>query len=80
MARTAWKVQIPTGRWMAGILTFATKAKAENFIDRWNQVEVNTGKSSLTFYRDGRTFRPVPEKVQHVSVDEVFANPKGWMK
>jgi len=46
-----WKVLIPTGRWMQGVNRFQTKAKAVEFIDRWNQVEVTYGRPSLTFFR-----------------------------
>lgn len=50
-----WQVRIPSGRWMCGINRFGTKARALRFIDMWNQVEVNSGNSSLTFYRFGPT-------------------------
>ena len=51
-----WQVRIPKGRWMGGqVHRFSTKEKAVRFIDMWNQVEVNSGKSSLTFYRFGPT-------------------------
>ena len=53
-----WQVKVPAGRWMAGPHRFQTKAKAEAFVERWNQVEVNSGNSSLEFYRDGQTFQP----------------------
>ena len=46
-----WKVQIPTGRWMAGVNRFRTKKLAMAFMDRWNTVEVNSGKPSLVWHR-----------------------------
>lgn len=56
-----WQVRIPKGRWMGGYVhRFGTKKRAVEFIDRWNQVEVNSGNSSLTFYRFGPTaFEPL---------------------
>lgn len=51
-----WFVKIPTGRWMAGVNWFRTKALAVAFYDRWNQVEVNSGNTSLSFERDGNGY------------------------
>jgi hypothetical protein len=50
-----WQVCIPAGRWMAGVNHFRNKAKAEAFIRKWNQVEVNSGNSSLCFARVPKT-------------------------
>jgi hypothetical protein len=51
-----WQVRIPKGRWMGGeVHRFSTKRRAVEFIDRWNQVEVNSGNGSLKFHRFGPT-------------------------
>lgn len=56
MTTRKWQVRIPKGRWMGGeIHRFPTKRAAETFIDRWNQVEVNSGNGSLCFHRFGPT-------------------------
>lgn len=57
MRTMSWKVHVPTGRWMAGVQSFSTKAKALAFTDRWNQVEVNGGQTSVCWYRDGQSFK-----------------------
>ncbi len=56
-----WTVVLPKGRWMGGqVLRFSTKTRAVAFLDKWNQVEVNTGGNSLTFHRVGpHHFEPV---------------------
>ena len=36
-----WKVQIPTGLWMAGVHTFRTKKLAVAFVQRWQEVDFN---------------------------------------
>ncbi len=46
-----WKVSVPTGRWMTGVMWFRTKSLAMKFMDRWNQVEVNSGNKSVVWHR-----------------------------
>lgn len=57
-----WKVHIPIDRWMAGVQSFNTKSRALEFIERWNQVEVNSGSSSLTFVQDGKSWKVQPNE------------------
>ncbi len=62
---TKWQVRIPHGRWMGGYVhRFSTKAKAIDFIDRWNTVEVNSGNASVMFHRNGRFGPHVYEPVE----------------
>ena len=52
-----YTVSLPHGRWMSGYLhSFKTKRAAEAFMDRWNQVEVNSGNRSVCFDRSGNQF------------------------
>lgn len=49
-----YQVTIPHGRWMGGIVHhFKTVRDAMKFMDRWNDVEGNEGRS-LVWHRSGK--------------------------
>lgn len=45
-----WKVQIPAGYWMAGVLTFKTKREAAYFIENWTGVQARQFGTAPTLY------------------------------